>query len=71
MLNSPYTNQIGQIESENMWVQAQKEQVPFFKWQNWIRANISAKYAKRRYKAAEGNAIQRHVQTKMKSAFAY
>lgn len=69
-MNSPYVNQIGRIDNDNMYVQAQKEQVPFSKWYNWISAAISSKYGRRHRKGALSTptvVVKRTFQTKAKA----
>eukprot|EP00831_Metopus_contortus_P028174 TRINITY_DN2348_c0_g1_i11.p1 TRINITY_DN2348_c0_g1~~TRINITY_DN2348_c0_g1_i11.p1 ORF type:complete len:168 (-),score=28.96 TRINITY_DN2348_c0_g1_i11:82-585(-) len=40
---SPYMNQLGAIKYDALFLQVQKEQIPFFKWQNWINASVHSK----------------------------
>ena len=45
-LNSPHLNMIAMIDTMALYQNAQKEEVPFFKWANYIEESINKEFFK-------------------------
>lgn len=58
-LNSPHMNTICTIDTNQLYRQALKMNIPFFKWQNWIEDHLNKEFLRRALMQSKEKGIEK------------